>query len=214
MMGFRDPNVGPYDFPGPHHDVYPGPPSNPYLGPGPGPHHPGQHPSMNMNKYGPNHALPMHGAIDPSVYVVSFGAIVKPDSLIGGCGWWISNELKTVVVHGSAPVQQAFPSQVRLEYEALLNGLKAAHLKHMKFLLIRSCSDMVLSMLRNEKFHMFQSIYSLVSDLDQAVQKLLPQFAHIELEWIHPDNNFYSQKLAKDSIANFYRRKESHFSKF
>lgn len=205
MMGYRDPVPGPYDYPGPH-EGYPGPP--PYMGPGLGPAH--HHPM----KYGPTHGPGMHNLqADPSVYIVSFGAVVKQDSLVGGCGWWIANEMKTVVVHGSAPVQQSFPSQIRLEYEALLNGLKAAHLKHMKYLLIRSCSDMILSLLRNEKFHMFQSIYSLVSDLDQAVQKLIPQFAHIELEWIHPDSNYYSQKLAKDSIANFYRRKESNFSR-
>lgn len=224
-MNYREPMSGHYDYPvpPPPHDVYPPPP---FFGPGLGqrlerglgqglPPNYYPHPPMN-NKFNPNHG-PYQGINndhDKSIYIVSFGAIVKPDSLVGGCGWWISNENKTVVIHGSAPVQQAFPSQVRLEYEALLNGLKAAHLKHMKYLLIRSCSDMVLSMLRNEKFHMFQSIYSLVSDLDQAVQKLIPQFAHIELEWIHPDNNFYSQKLAKDSIANFYRRKESHLSKY
>lgn len=194
---------GYYPPPGPYRPDHMAPPPHmaPEFGRGGGP---------QVGHGGFHHAS--GGAYDPmedEPFSLTVGAVVKRDSLLGGCGWWISDSNKVITVHGSAPVQQAYPSHVRLEYESLLNGLKAAYLKHVRVLLVRSSSEIILTLLRHQNFPFFRSLYAFLSDITDAIDKLLPQFKQLDLELITKEQNYYAHKLAGDVVVSFNKRREN-----
>lgn len=201
VQGRRDGYGGPgYDVRG----FYPGP--NQY----PGPYRPEPPPPHMSPDFGPTPGY--HGGFDPiedELFSLTIGAVVKKDSLLGGCGWWISDSNKVITVHGSAPVQQIYPSHVRLEYESLLNGLKAAYLKHIRVLLVRSSSEIILTLLRHQNFPFFNSLYMYLNDITSAIEKLLPHFKQLDLELITKEQNYYAHKLAGDVVVSFTKRREN-----
>ena len=143
-----------------------------------------------------------------SKFTLFFGAAVKSDSLVGGCGWWIRDSSNTVVTHGSVPVQQPYSSLPRLEYEALLNGLIAAHVKKIRCLCVKSHCELSFLMMQGREVPGLSSVMYSLRDLNTAIAKLLPQFQSLEVELISVEQNHYSQKLAKTVIDDFLRRQE------
>lgn len=141
-------------------------------------------------------------------FTLFFGAATKTDSLVGGCGWWIRDSCNTVVTHGSVPVQQPYSSLPRLEYEALLNGLIAAHVKKIRCLCIKSHCELSFLMMQGREVPGLSSVLYSVRDISTAIAKLLPQFQTLEVELINAEQNHYSQKLAKTVIDDFLRRQE------
>lgn len=144
-----------------------------------------------------------------------FGGVLKKDSLVGGCAWWIADQYHETIAHGSDPVQQASQSLIRLEYEGLLNGLKAAFLKNIRVIQIKGSSHMVISHFKNRdvKFPFFQTVYYLVEDLSSAIANVLVQFTYYEFELISADENLYTRKLSENIINSFQKRKETRFIK-
>ena len=145
--------------------------------------------------------------MDPK-YTLFFGSAVKPFSLVGGCGWWIRDEKGAVIVHGSAPVQQTYQSLIRLEFESLLNGLKAAYLKHFKYLNVKGTCEIAFLLLQGREVICLDSVYYSVKDLVGAIKNLLPQFRFLDLELLTEEQNFYARKLAKGVIDDFLKRQE------
>lgn len=141
-------------------------------------------------------------------FTLFFGAAEKADSLVGGCGWWIRDGNNTVVTHGSVPVQQPYRSLPRLEYEALLNGLIAAHVKKIRCLCVKSHCELSFLLMQGREVPGLSSVHYAVRDISAAIAKLLPQFQTVEVELISAEQNHYSQKLAKTVIDDFLRRQE------
>lgn len=147
--------------------------------------------------------------------ILYFGGVLKRDSLIGGCAWWIADQYHETIAHGSDPVQQASQSLIRLEYEGLLNGLKAAFLKGIRVIQIKGSSNMVISHFKDRdfKYPYFQTLYHLVEDLSSAIANVLVQFSYHEFELISAEENQYTRKLSDNIINSFQKRKETRFIK-
>jgi ribonuclease HI len=149
----------------------------------------------------------------PATITLFFGSVVKPDSLVGGCAWWMNDEQQNVIANGSLPVIQTFPSLIRLEYEALLNGLKAAFQKNLRNIVIKGSSQFVINHLLTGVFNpFFTSMYSTIKDLYVAIQRLLPEFNY-EVELISPRRNYFSHKLAENIIIDYHRKRDMRIAK-
>ncbi len=173
------------------------------------------YPIFPNSRVGPKSPHQYHG-ITEELFTASlfFGGYVQKDSLIGGSAWFLADELGNNISNGADPVHQTFPSLIRLEYEALLNGLKAAFLKHVKILRIKGSSKMVIAHLTsNGQFPYFKSVYHFVEDLNAAIMKLLPQFFSVEFELIPPERNNFTRKLAENIIVNYHKRRDTKFQR-
>lgn len=105
-----------------------------------------------------------------------FSAFLPIDSLVGGCAWAVHDDGNVLITSGAVSVSLTYSSILRLEYEALLNGLKAAFTKKIRRLTIKGNSQMILEHLLHgfHTFPYFQTIYHSVKDLSAAIVKLLP----------------------------------------
>lgn len=142
-------------------------------------------------------------------------------SLTGGCGWVVMGE-KGVLCYGSAPVQQDFPSPIRLEYEALLNCLHAALKRGVKSVVIKGCSDLILAKIARAYFDeqpcsmdgYFNTMNRLVSDIHAAILRVLKSFQRVLFLQISTTMNAEAQKLAdkamQDAIEKMSQPKEVH----
>ncbi len=143
-----------------------------------------------------------------------FSGSIQLGSLIGGCGWWIVQK-DLVCAYGAAPVLQTFPSLVRLEYEALLNGLQSAIRKRIRRLSIKGSSDLILTQLYSgfESLVMFQTVNYAVKDIHSAILRALKQFDFFEFELIDPAKSFYSKKLAEKAVIDYQYNFEQNIAK-
>jgi len=167
---------------------------------------------LSLSKPKPASKVCTKGAMNarPKVGTLYFGAYAMADSLVGGCAWSIVDVDNNFVIKGSAPVVQEYNSSLRLELEALLNGLKAAFTKKIRRITIRSDSIMVLNhllQLESSNLPYFQCIYHSVKDLTAAILKLLPHFYHYESELISTDENSLMRDQARDAILSYFDRK-------
>ena len=90
-------------------------------------------------------------------------------------------------------VIQDFPSTIRLEYEALLNGLQAVFSKKIKNIIIRSCSPMVVShLLYGHRYPLFISIYKNLSEIHIAINKIISKFHHFSIGTYVYTNIYYT----------------------
>lgn len=143
-----------------------------------------------------------------------FSGCVKPYSLVGGCGWWVSTEAN-VICYGSAPVQQNFPSLIRLEYEGLLNGLQAALKRGIRNLTIHCTSDIIVSTFtRGEQSQpYFSSMLHQVKDLHVAIVKALQMFHSTRFFSMTGEANSHSMKLAEKGISDHYQQIDLAYSR-
>lgn len=173
----------------------------------------GQYPIMNtpqqenrLNQYSERVQSNYHNRqqLETSLF---FAGASHQYSLIGGCGWWVANE-NSVICYGSAPVQQGFPSPLRLEYEALLNGLHAALKRSVKRINIKGCSDYILTNVAkdyvsegisaiDEYFHVTNYM---IKDLHSAIIKALKSFHSVTFEQISSVINTDAQRLAEKAM--------------
>lgn len=148
--------------------------------------------------------------------ILYFGASVRPHSLIGGASWWIASESNKIVTYGSIYVHQTFPSLIRLEYEALLNGLRAVCLNNFGRVTITGSSRFVLTHLSQRfetKFPFMRSVHVQVDDVVEALKKVLFKLQHFEAELISKDANNYANTLAEKAIVKYEKRKFAVISK-
>ncbi len=157
----------------------------------------------------------LSGRVAPDVTAtLYFAGKVNQGSLTGGCGWWVIDGT-TVIAYGAAPVLQNFPSPIRLEYEGLLNGLQAAIRKGIRNLIIKGCSDLILTHFSTgiqQKLY-WQTIVFSVKDLHQAIIRSFQQFLHYEFVLINHDDNYYADRLAEKAIFDHQQQNEAILSK-
>jgi ribonuclease HI len=171
-------------------------------------------------KYSPSTMSVMYNSPFQGIFPISsprmtlnFGSVFKQDSLIGGCAWWISQERKSIVCNGSLPVIQTFPSLIRLEYEALLNGLKDAFQRNFRNIIIRGSSQFVIYHLQSGTISpVFQTVYVLIKDLYAAIKRLLPEFTY-ELQLVSKKKNYFSHKLAENIIIDYHNKRDMKIAK-
>ena len=147
-------------------------------------------------------------AIQTPCFTLFFGASTSRDSLVGGCGWWLRNTRNEVLVHGSCPVQQSCLVPERVEYEALLNGLIAAHVKKVKHLRIKSHCQFPFLMMKCRPVSCLSTVAYQVKDIHAAVMRLFYLFESIDVEIITFENNHFAQSLSKKVIDDFLKRQE------
>jgi len=146
----------------------------------------------------------------PRSGVLYFSAFVQIDNEIGGCAWRVVDDHEVqLIVEGSEPVVQDHCSLMRMQLEALLNGLKAAFTKKLRRLVIKSDSTMIVNqLLRDSSSNIFQSADShCIRDLTSAILKLLPQFHYIESHLISCEENTSVQERASEAIYEYYNKK-------
>jgi hypothetical protein len=163
-----------------------------------------EHLYRQLHHYPPLSELLIHEP-SPSV-TLYFGAVVHPYSQVGGCSWWMCDERKNVVGYEAHPIIQSFPSLVRLEYEALLNSLKAAYHKNFRTITICGSSEFVMTTFRNPNFsNYFTSIYALIKEQHETIQQLLMQFDY-RVEILTPKENHFAHKLSENIIIDYNRK--------
>lgn len=157
------------------------------------------------NQISQQHQAPSQGKCG----TLFFSAYLPTDSLVGGCAWAVHDDSNALVVNGSVTVSLTYSSILRLEYEALLNGLKAAFTKKIRRLTIKGNSQMILEHLMNgdHTFPYFQSIYHTVKDLSAAIVKLLPQFHSVTSELMSVEENYLVHNLAIQAIQDLADKK-------
>ena len=131
-----------------------------------------------------------------------FAGVVHKNSLIGGCGWClVRNGL--VLSYGAAPVQQAFPSEIRMEFEGLLNALQAALKRGVKYVIIKGTSPIIVSSFFDSCPSFFlDTVRHQVRGIRDAVFRTLNFLDRYTFQLIDPGENIYSVKLAKNIIAD------------
>ena len=145
-----------------------------------------------------------------------FGGAIKKNSLIGGSSWWLAAQdyHEKAVATGSNSVIQTFSSLIRLEYEGLLNGLKAAFQRGVRRLVIKGSSMITISHYSHGQVSAYlQTVYHGIDDLHVAILKLLGQFDECVLELIPHDRNYYAHKLAENVIAQYYTKRLQRFER-
>jgi hypothetical protein len=145
---------------------------------------------------------------DNVVATLIISGVLQPDSLTGGCGWWVSSK-DLVIAYGATPVQQTFPSKLGLEYEGLLNGLQSAIRKGIKHLIVKGSIDLIFALnSMNGMNYYFSTINYQLKDIQTAVSKALKQFQHLELEMVrNAQETYYPMKLAEKGIADLEKKK-------
>jgi ribonuclease HI len=139
-----------------------------------------------------------------------FSGFMSKSSLTGGCGWWVVDE-DVVIAYGAAPVIQAFPSLIRLEYEALLNGMQAAIRKGLRHIVVKSANNLILTRLSGGMDHspLFTTIDRDIRDIYAAILRSLNQFLTVDFELIPAEEAYYSQKLAEKAIHDQAQQREA-----
>ena len=145
--------------------------------------------------------------------VLYFGGVIRRDSLVGACAWWVADETNRIVTYGSIHVQQSYPCLIGVEYEGLLNGLKAAFHNNFNILTIVSCSTFILAHLSpycNEYYHLatlFNTIAVEAKETKKAIKNYLSKLHNYDTKEINLEHNKYVYELAEKAI-NKYDRKQ------
>jgi ribonuclease HI len=151
-------------------------------------------------------AGPYPPTLDATLY---FGGRLEDNhSLIGGNAWCLLDRYDKHLAHSSYAVIQTFPSEIRLEYEGLLNGLQAALMKRKLNIRIRgSCKLAIEQYATGRRCPGLGSLYHSLSDIDVVIIQALSRFQHVEFELISPEMNYFVYSLSKNAIEA-HRRKE------
>lgn len=179
-------------------------------------------PMINPNLVNnPNHWYgfdPNRGSLLDRFITVYFAGISKKDSLTGGCGWSLMDEHYRVVTQGSCYVVQNFPSQLRLEFEALLNGLKAAITNGFTHVLVAGTSAIVLSYIRggvgiSNFLQTFKSVQTEIIDLTGSIRVALRVFREVRVESISESENIHCIKQAEKALHAFQKKKKKEINR-
>lgn len=160
--------------------------------------------------------------------ILYFGGLCKTDpavgTMIGGCAWWISNQVDVLIIQGSLPVKLSNISLMRVEYEGLLNGLKMALLRGFRSLVVRGSSEAILNHLfeennnnnqgsvhsHSQQFSQgFRSAYTNMTELKESTLSFFPQFERLEFELVSADQNQYVHQMADTIITSCLKRQSS-----
>ena len=139
-------------------------------------------------------------------YILYIGGLVKPDSLIGGSAWLLLNNSHHKVATGSNHVILNFPSLIRLEYEGLLNGLKATYYKGIRKLTIKSSSSYLITDCINKNTYIHPYLTTINHDLahiKQVIYNLLLQFYEIKFDLINIETNKRVVKQALNVLNQY-----------
>jgi ribonuclease HI len=122
------------------------------------------------------------------MYTLVFGGATKPDAVIGGSSYIITDDSGALLAEGATPIQQLISSPIRLEYEGLLLGLQACVAHRIKRLRIKTSSEMILSHLTpagpQGRSPYFRTVYHMVEDLHTAAGQILNQLDQVEFEYM------------------------------
>ena len=146
-----------------------------------------------------------------------------PYSIVGGCSYTLVDKYNNNIASGSAVVLD-YLYRTRLEYEGLLNGLKEAFVKNFRRILIRGCSELVISHYQHgqlqfeiEVLHArqncsfqfcYESLYHIVRDIDKAIRRILSQLIYYEFELVPEQHIKFSHRLAKNAVTEWHRQRE------
>lgn len=179
------------------------------------PTHPSQM-SPRQNQPHIKNRRPRSGSTDTgssagSTATLFFAGLARRDSVVGGYAWWLFDEdSKAIITEGNNAVTQTVPSPLRLEYEALLYGLKAAHTHGIRHVTIKSDSTVAIaqySIDADTQSPYLQTVCRAVSDLHEGIQGLLNQFSSYQTELLAPEKNCYCLALADKAMQEFSRRR-------
>ena len=148
-------------------------------------------------------------------YILYIGGLVKPDSLIGGSAWLLLNNSHHKVATGSNHVILNFPSLIRLEYEGLLNGLKATYYKGIRKLIIKSSSSYLITDCINKNTYIHPYLTTINHDLThikQVINNLLLQFYEIKFDLINIETNKRVVKQALNVLNQYNYNKYNNIS--
>ena len=148
-------------------------------------------------------------------YILYIGGLVKPDSLIGGSAWLLLNNSHHKVATGSNHVILNFPSLIRLEYEGLLNGLKATYYKGIRKLIIKSSSSYLITDCLNKNTYIHPYLTTINHDLThikQVINNLLLQFYEIKFDLINIEQNKRVVKQALNVLNQYNYNKYNNIS--
>jgi len=149
---------------------------------------------------------------------VYFAGMTKKDCLTGGCGWCILDEHNNQVTQGSCYLAQHFPSQIRLEFEALLNVLKTATTNGFSRILIAGTSAIVIShVIGSPTFSnflkVFKSIDAEIVDLTTSLTMALRGFREVRTELITEAENAHSLKQAEKALLAYLKKRKKEINR-
>ena len=160
----------------------------------------------------PPSPTPTYSRADATLYFG--GDLEDKNSLLGGNAWCLMDRSDKRIAHSSYAVTQTFPSQIRLEYEGLLNGLQAALMKRIYNIKIRGSCMMVISQYATGRQCPFlSSLYHSITDINTAILQALSHFQYVEFELISQDVNYFVYKLSKDAITTYYTKEKYKLEK-
>ena len=148
-------------------------------------------------------------------YILYIGGLVQSDSLTGGSAWLLLNNSHHKVATGSNHVILNFPSLIRLEYEGLLNGLKATYYKGIRKLIIKSSSSYLITDCLNKNTYIHPYLTTINHDLThikQVINNLLLQFYEIKFDLINIDTNKRVVKQALNVLNQYNYNKYNNIN--
>lgn len=150
--------------------------------------------------------------------IIHFSGISKKDCLTGGCGWCLLDEQYRVLTQGSCYVVQNFPSQIRLEFEALLNGLKTAMSNGLSRVIIAGTSAIVVSFIAGGSgiinfLSLFKSVQGEIIDLTAGVGSALRSFRECRAELVSEADNAHCARLAEKALHAFQKKKKKEINR-
>lgn len=146
-----------------------------------------------------------------------FGSASLTDYPVACCAWVLLDEVGGILTQGCAPVDQPIhhggagsamaAAMVRMDYEGLINGVKAALNFMITRMKIKSSSETVLKQLSQSQSQSQLLGVSLsqkliiAEDLNDLVMNLLTKFEQLDFELVSTEQNGYVQQLARKTLS-------------
>jgi uncharacterized protein with PIN domain len=131
---------------------------------------------------------------------------VMNDSFVGEIAWVLLDPFSKIITQGSTQMKQLYPSLIRLEYEAFIQGLKAALIHHIyRINVITTSNTLIQQVSSGFSLKYIEEVIRVDHEIISAVNSLVSRFELLEFELISYGNTALAYQLVKDAIKNTSR---------
>ena len=135
----------------------------------------------------------------PPECILYFDGGAQPNPGYGGCGWFLKDDRGIEIARGSEPI---FPGTSNVtnneaEYHGLVNGMQAALDEHVRRLLVRGDSELIIKQMQG----VYECRHPNLTGLYATARRLSQRFHSIQYEHVSRGANVVADGLAADAIA-------------
>jgi ribonuclease HI len=136
----------------------------------------------------------------PPECILYFDGGAQPNPGYGGCGWYLLDDRGLEIECRSEPVREGScdVTNNEAEYRGLINGMQAALDEHVRRLLVRGDSELVINQMRG----VYECRHPNLTRLHAEARRLAQRFHAVQYERVARAANAVANRLATDAVAD------------